>query len=137
MPEVGNLEQITEHVVAVEAHEWIDVEQHGNHAGEEDHVVGQVVNLPWFGHRPEQDGQSGDYALHVHAGQADDESVAFPGKSPAGGGVDVRAGCENDQISTHFRYVSAEMLAGIGVAEFMDQFQPDQRDPHHGQVLRQ
>ena len=44
LKQVGHIQVIDQHVIAIETHQRVEVEQHGGHAGHKNHVVGQGID---------------------------------------------------------------------------------------------
>ena len=133
--EIGNLHPIAERVVAVESHQGIHVESDCDHAGEHDDVVKHGTQHPGGRHTPEHHRYRSDVHLDVHAREVHDHTIALLLESPRGRRVDVGTRREDHHEQAHLGYVPTAQFGRVGVAEFVGDFECDQRDPEQQEVL--
>ena len=119
--QVGHVDRVDQHVVAVEAHQGVEVEQRGRDAGRKDHVVGQRVDRTGRRVGPDAGGQRCHRQLGQHPREAHQQALAAAAKTPARGGVDIRQRREHQQHHAHRMHLAAEVFAHRRMAPLVDQ----------------
>ena len=136
LPQVGDLEDVGEDVVAVIPHQRIGVEQDRRHARHEHHVETELVENAGVRIPPEIGGDRGDDHLDIHPRRPDRRPLPLARQHPAVCHVAVEAGREDQQHHPHLMALAAVVLAGEAVAEFMDDLGDPQRDGEVEPVAR-
>ncbi len=95
--EVGDLGEVAENVVSVEAHQRVGVDHHGREAGHDDQIVTNIIERSRSRGRPDQGGQTRDEALNVHAGRRGVDSLPLRSEPPRRSDVDVGDRREQNQ----------------------------------------
>ena len=135
--EVGDLDQVREHIVGIEPKQRVAVEQQRRDAGDEDDVVGDDVDRAGGGLCPDDRGDRGHGQFRQDPGHAHDGPVPLVAEGPGTGGIDVGQGKQHQEHHAHGVHLAgaaiepAEPLAGEGMAELMADL-----DDHEAQVQR-
>ena len=121
LPQVGDLHQVGEDIIAVVTQQRVGVEDDRGDRGDEHHVEAEVVEERLrLGEPPQEGGDRGDHQLDVHAGRADGRPLPLAGQHPGVGDVAVEAGREHQDHHAHLVAFAAEVLAAQPVAEFVE-----------------
>ena len=128
LPQVGNLEDVAEDVVAVVPQQRVGVEHDRAHRADEHHVQADVIEQPRLAEPPDERADRGQHELDVHARRADRRAMPPVGQHPRVGDVAVQAGREHQQHHAHLVALAAEVLARQAVAELVQDLGRRQRD---------
>ncbi len=100
--EIGHLEHVRQHVVAVVSKQRIGVKENGGDACDEDQVVANVMDeRASLRIGPDDGGDGGDDQLDVHARSADHDALPFAAEGPGAGSIDIRHGHEDEEHDAH------------------------------------
>ena len=122
LPEVGRFDEVGEDVVAVVAEERVAVDGECVDGRDDHYVEGDEREEAAVGVPPDDRGDRGDHELDEHSGGGDDDSLPFAGEAPGVGHVAVEAGHKGEQHDAELVDFAAEMFAGEGVAQLVQDF---------------
>ena len=136
LEQIGCIEPVHQHVVAVKAHERIEVEQQGRDAGYEDHVVGQGIDHAGCGMGPDQGRHCRHRKLRQHPRGANQQAVQAAAKAPAGRRIHIGQRRKHQEHHAHLVDLAAIALAGRGMAKFVHQLGQHQPHIEQAQIAR-
>ena len=140
--EVGDLDQVREHVVGVESQQRIAIEEQRGDTGHEDDIVGDDVGRTRGGIGPDDGSDGGDRQFKEDAGQSHHGPVPFAGEGPSAGGVHIGQREEHQKHDAHGVDLSpilvqfSECLTGKGVAEFMSDLDDNESQIEQDKIAR-
>ena len=136
LKQIGHIEPVDQHVVAVKTHQRIEVEQQGRDAGHKNHVVGQRIDHARRTVGPHQRRDRGHRKLGQHAAGAHQHAMKAAAKAPAGRRIHIGQGRKQQQHHAHLVDLATVALAGRRMAKFVDQLGQHQAHIKQAQVPR-
>ena len=134
--QVGHVQQVRQDVVAVEAHQRVNVEQHRRNGRHNQHVISQAPDKTATHVRPDNHGNGSDKELAQHTGRTHKHPVAFFAERPARGSVHVRERHEHHEHDANRVDLAAILLDGKGVPQFMQDLDEYGADIHPADIGR-
>ena len=127
--EVGDLEQVAEHVVPVEFHQRVGVEDHGRDAAGEHDVERELVeDLPVVGVFEDQGRPRGHREFEEHPPRANERAFPLVGQGPRRRRVDVGRRHEHEDHGPELGHLPPQPLADEPVPALVDDLDGDERD---------
>ena len=117
--QVGHLEPVGQHEIAVEAHERAQVEQQRRDPGAGGEDEGRAAQRPIGQKAPGEGGKDGEDELSRHAGETDRKPLAARGELPGLRHVGVEHRPQHQEREAHAGHAAAITLGGQRVAELV------------------
>ena len=134
LPQVGNLDGVRQHVVAVIAQQGIAVHEERGHAAQDDDVVGHGPSQARLQLRPGDHGQRRQEQLHQDARRPHQHAPALVGEAGRRRRVHIGNGHQQQEHQPDLVDLAAARLDRAGVAQLVDGL--DQRiHQRHGQHI--
>ncbi len=147
LAEVGDLQDVRERVVAVQAQQRVEVEDDGRDARHQHRGEQHRAQRPRLDQRPGHRAQRGDEQLHADARQRHARARPFGAEAGRRAAVHVGHGRERHEHHAQLVHLAPAGLRGVAVAQLVQQLeqrehqrrhqQPRRREHAVGQVARQ
>lgn len=134
--QVGHVQQVGQDVVAVEAHQRVDVEQHRGDGRHHQDIVHDALDESAAHVRPDDEGHGSDKELAEHARRTHERPVALFAERPARGGVHVRERYEQHEHDAYRMHLAAVLLYREGVPQFVENLDKHGADVHPADIGR-
>ncbi|EXI75267.1 MAG: hypothetical protein AW07_01168 [Candidatus Accumulibacter sp. SK-11] len=134
--EVGNLDQVGQHVIAVVAQQRIAVEEQRRGAGDDHNVEGDRAQQAGFDGDPEEHREAGEEEFDEDAGSADQGTPPLAAKGAGGAGLDVGDRRQHQQHDAHLVHFATARLDRIAMPELVQALEQRIDQPEQQQVVR-
>ena len=128
-PEIGYLEPVGHHVVAIVAEQRVGVEEDRVDRADEHGRHRQAVEQAGLAVEPDEGGDAGQEELDVDARRGDPDPVPLVGQQPAIGHVAIEGRRQHQEEHPHLVDLAAEMLGGEPMAELVNNLHDRQANP--------
>lgn len=134
--QVGHVQQVGQDIVAVEAHQRVDVEQHRGDGRHHQYIVHDSLDESAAHVRPDDEGHRSDKELAEHARRPHERPVALFAERPARGGVHVRERHEQHEHDAYRMHLASVLLYREGVPQFVEDLDKHRTHVHPADVGR-
>jgi len=135
LPQIGDLDHVAQHEVAVEAQQRVAVEEQRRDAADQHHVEGEGAYQPGLDIDPDDHRQRRQRQLDHDTGTANHRAAPFLGKGGGGRGVDIGYRDEDEEHHPDLVHLAAPGLGGIGVAQLVHRLDQREGQRHQQEVL--